>query len=373
MGIISQDDWSLDRRGQQAQERHKAKVKQAIKANLADVVANEGLILSDGKNTVRIPVHSLDEPHFYFDKGQQQHVGQGPGESGDVIGSAVPGKAPGTGSGAGESPGEAVYEAEIVVDDVEEVLFADLRLPNLRPKEAQKEVVEQSEWSDVRNKGLHANVDRKRTFFEALKRSQMNGQDFHILKEDMRFRTWEDIPRPHHGAVIVAMMDISGSMGEFEKYVARTFFFWMERFLSKHYPRVEMRYLVHHTEALEVSKSEFYAIRESGGTRCSSVYQLGLDVIGRDYPVESWNIYPIHVSDGDNLSSDNHSAVSLFKQLCEVSALGAYLEVHAYQKQSTLAERLQELAAMNFRSFTVPSKEFIHKALQHFFREEAVG
>jgi uncharacterized protein len=380
MGVISHDDWSLDRRGQQAQARHKQKVKEAIQKNLRGVVSDEGLILSDGKNVIRVPVHALDEPHFYFNRENGQHTGQGEGEQGDVIGQADPNGQKGSGSGsggqgAGDGPGERVYEAEVTVDEVEELLFSDLCLPNLAPKPSTKQLIEEYEWTDVRNKGIESNLDRKRTFFEALKRSKSAHQAFQIIPEDIRYKTWEEQVRPDVGAVIFAMMDVSGSMGEFEKYVARTFFFWMERFIRKQYPKVNLCYLVHHTEAYEVTGQEFYRIRESGGTRCSSVYELALKQIRDHYPAEEWNIYPVHVSDGDNFSEDNARTHELARELCGYASQFAYLEVNGstFGMNTTLGHALEMLDYPNFRSFHVRSRESILDALHYFFRKENVS
>lgn len=369
MGVISRDDWSLDRRAQQAQERHKQKVKEAIRNNLGKTVADEGLIVSDGKKTVRIPIQSLDEPHFYFNQNKQRHAGQGEGEEGEAIGKAKPSEEKAA-SGPGEGGGEFSYEAEVTVDDVEEVLFSELQLPNLKPKAKQQTVVEDVEWTDLRNRGIRSNLDRKHTFYEALKRSARQQQPFRIVEDDLRFKTWEDVEKPHHGAVILAMMDVSGSMGEFEKYVARTFFFWVERFLDKHYPHVEVRYLVHHVDAYEVEKQEFYTIRENGGTRCSSVYEYALNMIRQEYSPEDWNIYPIHVSDGDNLSTDNDPSVAMMEELCGVSSLAAFLEVHATNRESTLANTYRKIQENNFQTFTVLSRAGILDALRYFFRTE---
>jgi uncharacterized protein len=373
MGIISHDDWSLDRRGRQAQARHQKKVTDAIKKNLRGIIADEGLIVSDGKDVVRVPVNSLDEPHFYFNQESGQHAGQGEGNQGDVIGRAgTPRPGSSGGPGAGEEPGERVYEAEITLDEVEELLFSDLCLPNLKPKTTNEQYVEEYEWTDVRNKGIESNLDRKRTFFEALKRSQVLHQALHIIPEDLRYKTWDEQIRPDVGAVILAMMDVSGSMGSFEKYVARTFFFWMERFIRKQYPNVHMCYLVHHVEAYEVSGNEFYRIHESGGTRCSSVYELALKRIRENYPVSDWNIYPVHVSDGDNITGDNARTTELASELCGYSSQFAYLEVNSrgYTASTTLDQAFQKLDCPNFRSFHVMSRESVIDALHYFFRKE---
>jgi uncharacterized protein len=117
-------------------------------------------------------------------------------------------------------------------------------------------------------------------------------------------------------------------MGLFEKYCARTFFFWMTRFLRTKYDNVHIRYIAHHTEAHEVSEEHFFTKGESGGTICSSVYDYALRLIAQDYPPDRYNIYPIHFSDGDNLTSDNEKCVQLVQKLCQKSQMFGYTEVN---------------------------------------------
>jgi sporulation protein YhbH len=373
VGILVHDDWSLDRRGQRAQARHREKVKQSIRDNLADVISHQDIILSDGKRTVRIPVQELDEPHFRYDYGKQQHVGQGAGEKGQAIGKATP--APGaSGAGAGESPGERILEAEVTLEDIEDVLFADLRLPNLKDKPQAKTVVTDSiEFTDIRNKGIRANIDRKRTFLEALRRSRSAHKPFQITEDDLRFKTWQETVIPDTGAVVIAMMDVSGSMGSTEKYMARTFFFWMEKFLRKQYANVEMRYIVHHTEAYETTRDAFYKTRESGGTVCSTAFEAAKDMIASAYPPTLWNIYVIYVGDGDNLWSDNERTTTLIRELCDVSSMIGYLEVSPYNRLTTLSRAVATLDLPELRWTSVTDSRQILKALRLFFNGEGVA
>ncbi|MCL6547913.1 MAG: DUF444 family protein [Alicyclobacillus sp.] len=372
MGVLTRDDWSLDRRGQRAQERHRQKVRQAIRDNLAEVITDEGIVVSDGKRTIRIPVHSLDQPHFIYDYRKQRHVGQGEGKPGQPIGRASNPGAPGSGSGAGagDRPGERMLEAEVTLEDIEEVLFADLCLPNLRIKQQPTQAVNDIEFTDIRNKGIRANIDRRQTLREALRRSRLAGRPLTIREEDLRFKTWEDALRPATGAVVIAMMDVSGSMGLHEKYLARTFFFWMERFLRTHYQSVAIRYLVHHVEAYETHKEEFYTTREGGGTVCSSVFRAALDLIRREYPPEVWNIYPMYVGDGDNLSSDNDAAVRLMGELCDLSAITGYMEIQRFYHPMTLSSLLRGLGRSNLRLCSVSERRQVLQALRTVFREE---
>src|SRR5690606_18307662 len=104
-------------------------------------------------------------------------------------------------------------------------------------------------------------------------------------REDLRYRSWRDEPRPHARAAVVAIRDVSGSMGEFKKWMARTFFFWMSRFLATRYSDVERVFITHHTEAQEVDEDRFFRMGESGGTRVSSAYRLALDLIEERFPL----------------------------------------------------------------------------------------
>lgn len=114
---------------------------------------------------------------------------------------------------------------------------------------------------------MMSNIDKKRTLLENLRRNASSGNPgiHSISPDDLRYKTWDDITIPHSNAVIIAMMDTSGSMGTFEKYCARSFFFWMTRFLRRQYEKVDIVFLAHHTEAKEVSEHDFFTRGESGG------------------------------------------------------------------------------------------------------------
>ena len=374
---VSREDWSLHRKGYEDQARHQEKVQEAIKQNLPDLVTEESVILSNGRDIIKIPIRSLDEYKFRYNTNKQKHVGQGDGDSqvGDVIArEGVPAQG-GKGSGAGEEPGEDYYEAQIDVAQLEEMLFAELELPHLKQKERDQLTVKDIRFNDVRKKGLMGNIDKKRTILEALRRNRLNGKKgkknlFQISPDDLRFKTWEDIVEPHSNAVIIAMMDTSGSMGLFEKFCARSFFFWMARFLRKKYEKVEMVFIAHHTEAKEVSEEEFFTKGESGGTICSSAYRKALDIIHERYPIERYNIYPIHFSDGDNLTSDNERCLKLVRQLMDCSNMFGYGEVNQYNRASTLMSAYRHIQDPRFRYAMIRQKSEVYHALKTIFRKE---
>lgn len=369
--IVNREDWSLHRKGYLDQNRHRQKVDEAIKQQLGDLIADESIILSDGKKSMRIPMRSLEEYRFRFDYNKKNHTGQGGKKMapGDVIGrEAAKGK--GQGSGAGEEPGADVYEVDVTYEDLAAVLFEELRLPNLDDKKRPLISHDKPEFNDVRKKGLMANIDKKRTLIESIKRkarAQDEDNDLHITPEDLRFKTWETRPNFETNAVIFAMMDTSGSMGQFEKYIARTYFFWMVRFLRTKYENVEMRFLAHHTEAKEVTEEEFFTRGESGGTRCSSVYQLALEIIEKDYPPQHYNIYPVHFTDGDNIGSDSARALALMSRLVEMSQVVGYGEILRTHYSSTLMSTLKRITDPKLRLVTIRDRSEVYAALKAVF------
>lgn len=164
-----------------------------------------------------------------------------------------------------------------------------------------------------------------------------------------------------------------GSMGSFEKYVARSFFFWMTRFLRHQYEKVDIVFISHHTEAKEVTEEEFFTRGESGGTICSSAYVKALDIIDNRFPPALYNIYPFHFSDGDNLTSDNERCVKLIGELLKRANLFGYGEVNQYNRSSTLMSAYKHIATPNFLYYVIREKGEVYHALKSFFRKrEAV-
>lgn len=372
---ISQEDWSLHRKGFDDQQRHQEKVQEAIKNNLPDLISEESIIMSNGKDVVKIPIRSLDEYKIRYNYDKNKHVGQGDGESrvGDVVArDGSPEKGPGKGQGAGDSAGEDYYEAEVTMLEIEEALFSQLELPNLQRKERDDNTVEDIEFNDIRKTGLMGNIDKKKTMISAFKRNALSGDPgFHpIYKEDYKFKTWNEIEKPDSKAVVLAMMDTSGSMGLWEKYMARSFFFWMNRFLRTKYESVEIEFIAHHTEAKVVSEEDFFSKGESGGTICSSVYRKALELVDTKYAPDRFNIYPFHFSDGDNLTSDNARCVKLVEELMKVSNMFGYGEVNQYNRHSTLMTAYKNISNEKFRHYILKQKSDVFHAMKSFFKNE---
>ncbi len=376
--IISKEDWSLHRKGHDDQKRHQEKVQEAIRKNLPDLITEESIILSNGKDVVRIPIRSLDEYKIRYNYDKNKHVGQGKGDSavGDVVARERPSQQKaGNGQGAGDQAGEDYVEANVSLLDIEEELFAELALPRMKQKELAIETVEHYEFNDIRRIGLMGNIDKKRTMLSAFKRNSMQGEPkFHpIMKEDLKFKTWNDVVKHESSAVVLAMMDTSGSMGIWEKYMARSFFFWMTRFLRTKYEHVAIEFIAHHTEAKSVSEDDFFNKGESGGTICSSAYEKALELIHAKYPVSQYNIYPFHFSDGDNLSSDNGKCVKLIDELLEYSNMFCYGEVNQYSRNSSLMSVYKNIKHEQFHYFILKNKSDVFHAMKRFFHKSEVG
>lgn len=373
---ISQHDWSLHRKGPIDQQRHKEKIKEALKKNLGQIVSNENIILSDGKKVIKVPIRSLEEYRFRYDQNSGEHSGQGEGDShvGDVIGQAgnQRGKGPGKGQGeAGDQPGYDYFEAEVTVDELAALLFEDLGLPYLEEKKLTEVESDTVEFVDVRRTGIMPNLDKRRTIRENIKRNAAAGNPHFgdLRQEDLRFKTWDQRVRYHSNAVVIAMMDVSGSMGEFEKYIARSFYFWMVRFLRTKYNNVQVVFISHHTEAKEVTEDEFFHKGESGGTQVSSAYELALKIIEERYNPDDWNIYPFHFSDGDNLPWDNDLCVQYVHKLLNVCNIFGYGEIREGYRgsSSTLMSAFGKLNEPKFLTVTITDKREVYPALKKFF------
>lgn len=378
---VSRNDWSLQRKGQIDQERHKERVREAIKKNLGSIVSNESIILSDGKRVVKVPIRSLDEYKFRFDHRKKKHVGTGDGNTkvGDVIArEGQQGQGPGQGPGAGDAPGQEYFEAEVDIDEIAKLIFEDLHLPYLEEKAKQAVQSKTTKFTEIRRSGILSNLDKRRSIIENIKRQARETGRARMgpfKKEDLRYKTWEEQIKYESNAVVLAMMDVSGSMGEFKKYIARSFYFWMVRFLKTKYDQVKIVFISHHTEAKEVTEEQFFTQGESGGTVVSSAYKLALDVIADRFPARDWNIYPFHFSDGDNYYSDNDEAVRLADELIGTCNLFGYGEIgeegaSSYRRSSGALLSIFKDRLKNQERFVgvrIDDKEDVYPALKEFF------
>ncbi len=371
---LSADNWDLHRRAERDRQRHNEKVKEVIKKNLGDIISQQDIITADQGKIVKIPVRGLELPRIRFDNEERERVGQGSGgtKPGDVLGKA-PQQGEGTGKQAGQEAGVDFYEAELTIEELTALVFEDLHLPNLEDRGIKQIVSEHADFNSISKRGITSNLDRKRTLMEAYKRNAREGKPGWTIKnEDRRYKTWEVVTEPQRNAVVFAMRDVSGSMGEFEAYICRSFYFWMLRFLRKKYASAEIVFITCHTEAKEVDESSFFSLGDSGGTKMSEAYKLAMRIIEQRYNPREWNIYPFLFSDGYNWGDAD--CVDLVRKMAEISNLIGYGEIaNDVWSQSPhfapLGQAYQEAFAKDDRVCLVKinSKEDVWPALKQFF------
>jgi sporulation protein YhbH len=293
----------------QDHSRFRAIVRGKIRQNLRRYISQGELIGRKGKDLVSIPLPQIDIPRFVYGDRQRGGVGQGEGEVGDGVGQ---GEEAEDGQGkAGQDAGEHVLEVDVTLDELADILGEELELPAIENKGKNRIVSAKDRFTGIRRVGPESLRHFKRTYKEALRRSVAAGaydpKNPIVVpqKEDRRFRSWKEDIEPVANAVILYMMDVSGSMGEEQKEIVRIESFWIDAWLRRQYQGLESRYIIHDAVAREVDRDTFFRTRESGGTMISSAYKLASQLIDQHYPSNEWNIYPFHFSDGDNWSMDD--------------------------------------------------------------------
>ena len=345
-------------------KRHREKLRRSIRENIADVIAEESIIGRDRDRVIKVPIRGVKEYRFvYGDNAGGVGTGDGNTEPGQVVGSAR-GKGDKGQGPAGSDPGLDYYETEITLDELIDIMFEDLELPDLERKILKQAMADRiAKRQGYRKAGIRVHLDRRRTIKAKLRRKIAAGvpltalednQDpgaeapasFPFRKEDLTYKRLVLDEREESNAVVVCIMDTSGSMDRLKKYLARSFFFLLYQFLCTKYKAVEIVFIAHHTQAKEVTEEEFFHKGESGGTLISSGYKKALEVIQQRYHPGHWNIYAFHCSDGDNFESDNDEAMKAAKELCEICNLFGYGEIKpmgSHYYESSMLERFRRL------------------------------
>lgn len=384
---VLKPDYDSSPRGLSDAARHREKIKEAIKKNLPDIISDEAIITRRENQIVKVPIRGIKSYRFIHRQSDGAGGGFGSGETeeGKVIGRR-PKPGHDQAGKPGEEPGEDYFETEIDIAELIEMMMADLGLPNLQKKEARETRIQKGWKIDSLEKhGVRPRLDKKRSIKEAIKRTEAlvqalsaatgkseeecraaleaaggdpararamieagpipgnPGEAAPIILDssDLRYRTLTEDTEVHSNAVILAMMDVSGSMGTMKKYLARSFYFWMTSFLKTIYQRVEIRFIAHTTEAKLVDEHDFFHKGESGGTSCWSAYELATELIDLEYPTSRWNVYPFHFSDGEDWDVER-TVKSLEKMLERGVANFGYGEIQAEYSSSALMEAYKQ-------------------------------
>lgn len=356
-------------------ERFRKIVKGKIREDLRKFLTRGELLGREGKRFISIPVKGIDIPHFRYGDNSDAGVGKGDAQPGDEVGSGDDG---GAGPG-GTQEGRHILEVEVSLDELAEILGEELQLPRIKPKGRHRITAERDRYSGIRQSGPESLRHFKRTFRRALRRQIMAGlynpdaPRIIFERSDKVYRSWKTILKPQSNAVIIYMMDISGSMGDEQKELVRLEAFWIDTWLRKNYQGIESRYIVHDVRAAEVDRDTFYRIREDGGTRISSAFRLAREIIEKQYAADEWNIYLFHFSDGDNSSeSDSRECCAMVREhLAPVVNMFGYCQVaSAYGSGNfinVVHEHLSDVEAVI--TSRVNNRDDIYDSIKTFFAQ----
>lgn len=348
-------------------------IKGKVKENLRKYISNGEMIGRKGKDLISIPLPQIDIPQFRFGDNGRGGASQGEGEPGTPL-SSDDGE-PGSGQ-AGNLPGQHLREVELTLEELAEIIGEELELPNVEPRGKKHIVTEKDRYTGISRVGPESLRHFKRTFREALKRQIVSGQ-FNFdkpqivpIRDDFRYRSWKTSLQPESNAVIIYMMDVSGSMWDEQKHIVRLETFWIDTWLQFQYKGLTTRYIIHDAQAQEVDRDTFFTVRENGGTVISSAYELCHQIMSQDYVPDEWNIYAFHFSDGDNWSRDDNKACAEILEnliLPKVNLFG-YGQVESTYGSGEFIDFLDENIANddNLILSYIPDQDSIYDSIKDF-------
>ena len=372
-------------------KRHRELVDKSIKENLGDLLSEESIITESENKKFKVPIKGIKE--FSFIYGQNNNgvsTGNGREKRGDKVSDSrskghIRG---GTGAGAGNTKGEDLYETEISIEDILDYIIEDLELPNLNKKKY-KEILSEglNKKKGYKRYGIKPRLAKKKTVIAkiARKKAALRNKDnfmedkkekkkivrYPFKNDDLRYHKIKLSLKKESNAVMIFIMDVSGSMDSSKKYLARSLFFVLSSFIRKKYNRLAFEFISHTTVGKVVNEYEFFHKSESGGTYISSGLNVALNLIEEKYPLDRWNIYTIYGSDGDNWSEDNEKAISALNELCEISNLFGYAELLPSTYSTTMFYRFKnEIKHKNFVPILVKEKKDLWKGLKVMISKE---
>ncbi|ADW73656.1 MULTISPECIES: YeaH/YhbH family protein [Rahnella] len=390
-------------------QRFLRRYKSQIKQSIAEAINKRSVTDVDSGESVSIPNSDINEPMFHQGRGGLRHRVH-PGNDHFVQNDRIerPQGGGGGGSGQGDASkdgeGEDEFSFQISKDEYLDLLFEDLALPNLR-KNQHKQLNEfKTHRSGYTSNGVPANISvvrslqnslARRTAMTAGKKRELrelestlteveHSEPAQLLEEerlrkeiaelrakiaktpfidtfDLRYRNYERRPEPSSQAVMFCLMDVSGSMDQATKDMAKRFYILLYLFLSRTYKNVDVVYIRHHTQAKEVDEQEFFYSQETGGTIVSSALKLMDEVIQERYDPAQWNIYAAQASDGDNWADDS--------PLCHQLLAQKILPMVRYYSYIEITRRAHQTL---WREYEVLQEKFDNFAMQHIREQEDI-
>ncbi len=365
---------------------------------------------------VDIPAGDISEPTFGIGPGGVRDTVY-PGNEEFAQGDQIP-RPEGGGGGAGKGEasdsgeGEDAFAFSLSREEFMDLFFEDLELPNMVKTQLTTETQFKKVRAGYTHSGNPSNISiirsmrgamaRRIALASPLKRKvgeleqklatlQPGHPESSALKEeirqlkarikrvpyidtfDLRYNNRIDQPIPTTQAVMFCLMDVSGSMGEFEKEIAKRFFIMLHLFLSRAYERIELVFIRHHTAAKEVDEEEFFYSRETGGTIVSSALKMLADIVRERYPTSEWNIYAAQASDGDNWGDDSpRSRNMLIEQIMPYLQYYAYIEIGEGTPIGNLWQEYEKVSAAcpNFAMQKIAGPAEIYPVFRKLFEKQ---
>jgi uncharacterized sporulation protein YeaH/YhbH (DUF444 family) len=366
--------YELFSRGARDWLRHDEKVRESVRQHLPQIVAG-GDVINDGSRTVRVPVRMLEHYHFRLRRPEeQQGVGQGNAKPGDVLQRPSRGQGGQEKGPGGTDDGEIQLLLEFKIDDIVDWLWEEMQLPNLKPRAGPSE---ESEWirEGWDRRGARSRLDRRRSFKELVKRRGNPGATPSFTDEDLRFRQLSRRRQPALHAVVFFLLDVSGSMSDRDRKLAKNFFFWVVQGLRRQYRSLDTVFVAHTTEAWEFTESEFFQVSGTGGTVASTGLSKVREIIDARFNPARCNIYLFYASDGDNAVSDQAESRELLAGIAQDSAYCGYVEVSSGLSRQLATETgrlFAEMATAGLAagSYALNDDDDIWGAIRHFFTTE---
>ncbi len=368
--------YDLFSRGARDWLRHNDKVRDAVRRHLPQIVAGAD-VLSGGASTVRVPMRMLEHYRFRLrSSNEQQGVGQGQAKPGDRIGRPQDGE--GKRGQGGNEDGTIQYTLEFRIDDIVDWLWEEMQLPNLEAKAGR---AKEDEWTREGwdRRGARSRLDRRRSLKESIKRRGVQTaagvQPPPFTDDDLRYRQLAKREQPAMQAVVILLLDVSGSMGERERQISKTFFFWAIQGLRRQYRDLELVFVAHTSEAWEFQEDDFFHVSGTGGTVASAGLNKVREILDARYSPSQYNIYLFYASDGENFPSDQSQAQVALEELEGDCNYAGFLEVAPLagsEPDSEIGRLFLERAAEDDHvgAFRVASTEDIWNAVRHFFGQQ---
>ena len=366
--------YDLFSRGARDWLRHNEKVREAVRANLPELISQADVLGTEGNRRVQVPVRLLEHYRFRLtDPGGQEGVGQGEVQAGDVLRRQT---APGQGKGGGgQDRGEIQFVLELTVDDIVDWLWEELMLPNLTAKGGS---MEQSDFTREGwdRRGVRSRLDRRRSLMESIKRRATQEGQPTFVDQDLRYRQLVRRKQPASEAVVFLVMDVSASMGQRDRQLAKTFFFWVVQGLRRQYRHIRTVFIAHTESAWEFDEQQFFQVSGTGGTVASTAFNKALDKVAAEYSPGRFNIYAFYASDGQNFSQDRSASLAALGRMGQVANFIGFVEIapeDGIGEISEMADLFGELqrggAAAGVYRLSEEGK--VWDAIRRFFRERA--